>query len=192
MNESQTGTSQARDQMSDAAGQVQEKVRETAQEAKAKAGDSMRQQVDTRSTQAGQQARSIADAIRQSSEQLRSQQKGGAAKVLDGSAERTERLGTYLEQSSADDILRDVENFARRQPWLVAAGAFMAGLAASRFMKASSSRRYREGGGSMGFADQQGMREYTSEPAYIPPAPPVVPRTPVGEPPVVSPSREGY
>ena len=192
MNESQSGTSQARDQMSDAAGQVQDKVRETAQEAKAKAGDSVRQQVDTRSTQAGQQARSIADAIRQSSEQLRSQQKGGAAKVLEGSAERTERLGSYLEQSSADDILRDVENFARRQPWLVAAGAFMAGLAASRFVKASSSRRYREVG-STGFADRQGMRDYgTYEPAYIPPATPAVPATPVGEPPVVSPSREGY
>jgi hypothetical protein len=191
VNESQSGSSPARDQVSDAAGQVQEKVRETAQDAKAKAGDSVRQQVDTRSTQAGQQARSIADAIRQSSEQLRSQQKGGAAKVLDGSAERTERLGAYLEQSSADDILRDVENFARRQPWLVAAGAFMVGLAASRFMKASSSRRYRDGG-SMDFADRQAMRGYTSEPAYIPPATPVVPATSVGEPPVVSPSREGY
>ena len=192
MNESQSGTSQGREQMSDAAGQGQDKVRETAQEAKAKAGDSVRQQVDTRSTQAGQQARSIADAIRQSSEQLRSQQKGGAAKVLEGSAERTERLGTYLEQSSADEILRDVENFARRQPWLVAAGAFVAGLAASRFLKASSSRRYREDGG-MGFADRRAMRDYgTYEPGYIPPATPVVPATPVGEPPVVSPSREGY
>jgi hypothetical protein len=35
-----------------------------------------------------------------------------------------------------------VEDFARRRPWLVAGIGFAVGLAASRFLKASSERRY--------------------------------------------------
>jgi hypothetical protein len=41
--------------------------------------------------------------------------------------------------------LADVEAFARRQRWLVAAGGLALGFAASRFLKASSSRRYQAG-----------------------------------------------
>lgn len=49
-----------------------------------------------------------------------------------------------MKESDADRILRDVEDFARRQPWALAAGAFVVGLLGSRFVKASSSRRYEE------------------------------------------------
>jgi hypothetical protein len=35
-----------------------------------------------------------------------------------------------------------VEDFGRRQPWAVIAGGLALGFAASRFLKASSSRRY--------------------------------------------------
>ena len=51
-------------------------------------------------------------------------------------------MSDYLKGASGDRILRDVEDFARRQPMLVAAGALALGFAASRFLKASSSRRY--------------------------------------------------
>jgi ElaB/YqjD/DUF883 family membrane-anchored ribosome-binding protein len=144
MYETESGTGQVRSQVQDTAAQVQDKVRDTAQEAKSQAGDRVREQVDTRSTQAGEQVQSVAQAMRQSGEQLRGQQKDGAAKLVEGSAQRMERLGSYLEQSNADDILQEVEDFARRQPWAVAAGAFAVGLVASRFLKASSSRRYQQ------------------------------------------------
>ena len=144
MHETERGTDQVRSQVQDTAAQVQDKVRDTAQEAKSQASDRVREQVDTRSTQAGEQVQSVAQAMRQSGEQLRGEQKDAAAKVVEGSAERMERLGSYLERSSADDILQEVEDFARRQPWVVAAGAFAVGLVASRFLKASSTRRYQE------------------------------------------------
>ena len=38
-------------------------------------------------------------------------------------------------------ILRDVEDFGRRQPWVVAAAGLALGVAAARFVKASSRRR---------------------------------------------------
>ena len=52
-------------------------------------------------------------------------------------------VGQWLERSDGDQILNDVEGFARRKPWAVAAGGLVLGLAASRFLKASSSERYR-------------------------------------------------
>ena len=39
-------------------------------------------------------------------------------------------------------MLHDAEDFARRRPWAVAGIGLIAGLAASRFLKASSERRY--------------------------------------------------
>ena len=53
-----------------------------------------------------------------------------------------ERLGGYLERTSGDELLRDAEDFARQRPWTVAGLGLLVGLAASRFLKASSERRY--------------------------------------------------
>ena len=52
------------------------------------------------------------------------------------------RVCRYLRESDADRILSDVEDFGRRQPWAVIAGGVALGLVASRFLKASSTRRY--------------------------------------------------
>jgi hypothetical protein len=136
--EEQSTGQQAKEKMKETTQQVQEK----AQEARGQVGDRARQQVDTRSTQAGEQVGSIADAMRRTGAQLRSEGKETPAKVSEQAAERAERLGGYLRDSDADRILGDIEAFARRQPWAVAAGGLVLGFIASRFLKASSSRRY--------------------------------------------------
>ena len=85
----------------------------------------------------------MAQALRQSGEKLRSQGEAQqAADVAEGAADRIERLGGYLEQTSGDALLRDVEDFARRRPWMIAGIGMLAGLTASRFLKASSERRH--------------------------------------------------
>jgi len=98
------------------------------------------------STQTGTQLLFTADAMRRTGKQLQQEGKDGPAKVTDAVAARAERLGNYMTAANTDQILRDVEDFARRQPWLVAIGGTTLGFLASRFMKASSSRRYEEGG----------------------------------------------
>jgi vacuolar-type H+-ATPase subunit H len=160
---------QAPEKAKEAAQQVQEKAqpavdqaREKTQELRGQAGGRLREQVDTRSTQAGEQVTSMADAMRRTGEQLRSDGKEGPAKVTDQAAERAERLGGYLRDSDADQILGDVERFARRQPWAVAAGGVVLGFIASRFLKASSSRRYQASAG-----ERPGEFPYrTSSPSY--------------------------
>ena len=105
-------------------------------------GGGLRDQVDQRSTQAGEQVSSIAQDIRSVADELRKQGKDQPAKLAEQAAQRAETLGDYLQRSDGDTILRDVEDFGRRQPWAVIAGGVVLGFAASRFLKASSERRY--------------------------------------------------
>ena len=57
----------------------------------------------------------------------------------------TDRLREQVNEQSGrlgDRILGDLEDFARRRPWVVGAVATTAGFVASRFLMASSQRRY--------------------------------------------------
>jgi hypothetical protein len=129
---------QASAKVSDAASTAQEKAGELTTKGKSRVAD----QIDQRTTDAGSQARSMADGVRQSTEQMRSQGNTAAANVAEQAATQIERLASYLEQTSGNDIMRDVENFARRRPWLIAGCGLIAGIATARFLKASSARRY--------------------------------------------------
>lgn len=126
-----SGVEQAKEQAREQAGQMAGKVTDTA-----------RTQVDQRSTEAGEKVTSLAGDLRSVSEQLRSQGNDNGAKVADQVAERAERAGGYLTDADADSILSDIEDLGRRQPWLVLAGGVVLGVAAARFLKASSSQRY--------------------------------------------------
>jgi ElaB/YqjD/DUF883 family membrane-anchored ribosome-binding protein len=128
--------------------QVKERVEDVAQQAKGRTGDQLREQIDTRSSQAGEQVRSTAQAVRQTSSKLREDGQEMPAKALDQLASHGERLGDYLAESDGGRILRDVENVARSRPWLFVGGSAVVGFLASRFMKASSGRRYRESDGA--------------------------------------------
>jgi hypothetical protein len=123
-------------------GQAKEKAQEAAGQAKEKAGSQLRSQVDQRSTDAGHRVGGFAADVRSMGETLREQGKDQPAKLADQAADRAERLGRYLEESDADRILGDIEDFGRRQPWAVIAGGVALGLVASRLLKASSSDRY--------------------------------------------------
>ena len=123
----------------DVAGQAQDKARESAGQARGR----ISQEVDRRSTRAGEQVSSNASDARSVADELRKQGKDGPARYVEQAADRAERLGGYLQESDGDRILRDVEDFARRNPWAVAAGGLLVGVAASRMLKASSGDRYR-------------------------------------------------
>jgi hypothetical protein len=131
---------QAKDKAQQAAGQAQEKAQEAAGQAKG----ALRKQVDERSTDAGQRVSGFASDVRSVSDQLRQQGKDQPAKLADQAAERAERVSDYLTRSDGQQILNDVEDLARRQPWVVIGSGLILGLAASRFLKASSSRRYEQ------------------------------------------------
>jgi hypothetical protein len=121
------------------AGQAQGSAREAAGQARGRVS----QEVGRRSTQAGEQVSSTAGDARSVADELRKRGKDAPARYVEQAADRAERLGGYLQESDGDRILRDVEDFARRSPWTVAAGGLLLGFAASRMLKASSGERYR-------------------------------------------------
>jgi hypothetical protein len=126
----------------------------------------MRSQVDQRSTDAGQKVGGFASDVRTVGQQLREQGKDQPAKLADQAADRAERVGRYLEHSDADRILSDVEDFGRRQPWAVIAGGMALGLVASRFLKASSTRRFEQrSSGSWQSSGQLPARTHDVSPA---------------------------
>jgi ElaB/YqjD/DUF883 family membrane-anchored ribosome-binding protein len=129
--------------------QAQQQVQEKTHELRDEAGTRLREQVDQRSTQAGEQVQAVGQAMKQTSEQLRSEGKETPARAVEQAAQKVDDLGGYLRSADADRILHDVERFARRRPWLTAATGAALGFVASRFLKASSERRY-EGDGHAG------------------------------------------
>jgi hypothetical protein len=133
-----TATDQAREKAQEVSSQAKEK----AQEAGAQARSRVRDEVDRRSTQAGDQAGSTAQALREASSRLREEGNEPIAKGLEQVADRVERAGGWLRDSDGDSILREVEDFGRRNSLAVMAGGLVVGFAASRLLKASSRRRY--------------------------------------------------
>ena len=154
--EEQGVVGQASAKVQDAASTAQEKAGELSSKGKSR----LSEQLDQRSTDAGTQARSVAQALRSSTDRLHEDGNTKAADMANRAADQVERVGSYLEQKNGDDILRDVENFARRRPWLIAGLGFLGGIVGSRFLKASSEKRYDSYSGSSGYSG------YPSRSAY--------------------------
>jgi len=151
--------------------QAMEHAQETARDMKGQTREQLRSQLADRSTQVGEQTASAAQAMRRASAQLREEGNDRAAAMIDAVAERGQRLGEYLRDADGEQLLRDIEAFARRQPWLIATGSAVIGFLGSRFVKASSHGRYqshREHESVMG-------HERTGSPGHLSARPPASP-----------------
>jgi ElaB/YqjD/DUF883 family membrane-anchored ribosome-binding protein len=137
----------ANDQPQGKAQEVADKAQQQVGEATSRARDQVRDQVNRRSSEAGERVQSTAADVRSVADELRRQGKDTPAKYAEQAADRAERLGGYLHEADGDRILRDVEDFGRRNPWAVVAGGLALGFMTSRLLKASSSERYRSAGG---------------------------------------------
>jgi hypothetical protein len=147
--ESKTET--AVDKAQEIAGTAQQKVSETAAAAKEQAartatrvGEQAKNTVDARMSDVAQELGSVADAVRQTTQEV-----GGENQTIahygDRIAQQIEGVSSYLDEHSIDDVLNDVQNFARRQPAVFLGGAFMLGIMVGRFLRSSESRHYRLG-----------------------------------------------
>ncbi len=139
-------------QAGDQARQVTDQARDKAQQAGEQAKGRLRQEVETRSSWAGMQLQSTSRDLGAFAQELRNQGNDMPAKVADEAAQRTEQVAAYLANADADRLLRDLEDFGRRQPLAVVGGGLALGFGASRFLKASGSRS----SGSSGAASARG------------------------------------
>src|SRR5215218_1012998 len=176
-------TEQVKEQVGEKAQMAQDKVRGAAGETRGR----LRDQVDQRSTQAGERLSGTAADVRSVAEELRRQGKDTPARLAEQAAGQTDRVADFLKGASGERLLRDVEDFARGKPWAVAAGGLALGFAASRLLKASSSRRYQAAQTSYPTYEEAEVGPYpVAEPAadmpgvgtYDPAAPTVTTRVP--------------
>jgi hypothetical protein len=108
-------------------------------------------QADRGRQQAASGIDQVAKTIRRVSTDMQTEQPQ-IANVGLGAADQAERIAQYLRETDARQIIGTVEDVARRQPLLFLGGAFLLGVAASRFIKAAggigsgqSQRGYRSG-----------------------------------------------
>jgi alanyl-tRNA synthetase len=117
-------------------------AKDAAQQAGQQAKSRVSEELDRRSSVVGEQATSIAEAIRKAAQQLHQEGKDSAAKPMEQAAERVESMGRWLREADGDRMLGEVEDFGRRKPGAVLAGGLLVGFALSRLLKASSTQRY--------------------------------------------------
>jgi len=111
--------------------QAKEKAGQMVDQVKQEASKRFAGQIGT----ASQSLHSASEALRDVSGQLREKEQKPVADVADRFAERVDSFSSYLENKGLDQIVGDVESFARSQPAAFIGAAFALGLAASRFLK---------------------------------------------------------
>jgi hypothetical protein len=113
----------------------------TTESIKATASNRVREEVDTRTTQAADQITPYAEVLHRAGHDLKitGTPGGSAAGRL---AEQFDQFSDYLRQSDADRFFGDVEGFARKRPWAAAGMGVALGFMGARFLKASADTRY--------------------------------------------------
>jgi ElaB/YqjD/DUF883 family membrane-anchored ribosome-binding protein len=135
------GTGRARAQIREVKDQVVDQAKSSFRQARDSAGTSLNQS----RSQAADKITGIAQAVRGTSERLRSDNQPGVANLTDSLADQVERLSSYLRDRDFGEVRRDLEQFARRQPAVAVGVALALGMLGARFIK--SSQRKPAGGG---------------------------------------------
>lgn len=88
---------------------------------------------------------SVAEGVRELGENLRKSEQGGVVQLTaqygESLAGQIERLSTYLSDRDVNELVGEVEDFARRNATYFVGGAFLLGLIGARFLKSSSPRQ---------------------------------------------------
>jgi len=129
--------------------EVIDHAKETISSVASQAGGKVTEQLDTQRDRAASNLGSVAQALRQTSDQIRDQNESGALPVhqyVASAADQLERVSGYLRNTDVRQMVGDVERFARRQPGLFLGGAFLLGVLGARFLKSSGQDAISRGG----------------------------------------------
>lgn len=156
--------------------------RERTTDAMSRAGGRARSQLESRKSQAVQSLGAVASALRESGENLRRRDETVAESVLNRVADGVDRFSSYLNSRNVDDMMHDVQSFARRRPEVFLGAFFALGVMAARFLKSGRGemgtdrygysyvhgtegarlpevRETSRGGGALGFGADRGYSE---------------------------------
>ncbi len=157
--------------VNETAGAAQQKVSETAAVAKeqvtrkaAQVGEQAKSTVDSRMNEVAQELGSVADAVRQTTHEVAGDDNAAVARYGERLAGQIEGISSYLNNNGVEEVLGDLQDFARRQPAMFLGGAFMLGIVVGRFLRSSADRGYDFGQENRGYYGQD--TPYGGQPSY--------------------------
>jgi hypothetical protein len=99
--------------------------------------DKAYQQIGSQKERATGTLGAVAGAVRNATHELRERGQTGLAGYVNRAADEIDRWTSRLRDQDLDDAVRDVQQFARRNPAIFLGVAFGAGVVAARFFKSS-------------------------------------------------------
>lgn len=97
-----------------------------------------RQLAEEKKVQGADRLEAMAHAVHDAADRLESELPPGAAGAIHDAAGGIERASSAIRESTIDDMLRVVGDFARQQPVAFFGGAVLAGFTLSRFLKSTA------------------------------------------------------
>lgn len=139
--------------------QTMEEGRRMAGEMMDQARDQIKSSVITQKDKAADSLGSITEALHVMADSMQRQQHPMLGQCSTSAAEMIDGVTGYLRSRDVDEIVHDVEGYARRNPAVFLGTAFALGFMAARFLKSSGPTSYAgTGGGSLG---NPGTRDYS-------------------------------
>ncbi|MGB3541726.1 hypothetical protein [Rubrivirga sp.] len=135
--------SEAKSAARDVASSAKTAAKDIADTATAKASDladqaagQARDVAQTQKKQAAGVLSDVADALHQTGDSLRDNDRDAFATYAEQAATQIDQFTTSIRDRSVGEILDEAERFARREPGLFVGGAFLLGIFGARFLKA--------------------------------------------------------
>jgi hypothetical protein len=131
-----TATDKVKSEAADVANKVKSDTAALAEDVKRRG----EQQLDSQKQAAADQAKSLAGVVERAAEDLREQNQQSLAEYAGQLAGSMKSFADSLKSRSTDELIRDTQELARKNPTLFVLGSVAVGVALSRFFKASIDR----------------------------------------------------
>lgn len=120
--------------------QAVQQVRDTARQTMTQATDTAKQQADRQLNKVSDGLDQVVQTLHQASDSLRENNQGMVGGYVDRAADQVERISDYVRERSVEEMVDDVQSYARREPVVTIGVALGVGFIAARLLKASFSR----------------------------------------------------
>lgn len=114
---------------------LMDEARDRTTDAVSRAGSRAKSQLESQKSRAAESLSAVASVLRDSGQQLRQRDEAAIAPVMDRVADGVDRLSSFLNQKNIDEMVYDVQSFARRRPEVFLGAFFTLGVLAARFLK---------------------------------------------------------
>src|SRR5688572_18682882 len=116
--------------------QAREKAQRLVSTAQERAVEQVQARFDEQKIRAADSLSSVAQTLRGTTQNFSTSQ-DGIGRYINEAADRVDNLAHYLHDRELNEIVDQVEDFARRQPVAFLGGAFALGILGARFLKSS-------------------------------------------------------